>query len=32
MDVQPYALFVRGHQTLIFQLAEALGFESEMEA
>lgn len=32
MGQQPYALFVRGQQTLIFDLAEALGFETEMEA
>lgn len=32
MDKQPYALFVRGPQALIFDLAEALGFETEMEA
>ncbi len=32
MGKQPYALFIKGPQDIIFELAEALGFETEMEA
>jgi len=32
MSAQPFALYVRGPQAAIFDLAEALGFESEMDA
>jgi len=32
MAEQPFALFIRGHQTQIFELADILGFETEMEA
>lgn len=32
MNIQPYALYVRGPKTLIFDIAETLGFESHMEA
>ncbi len=32
MPLQPYALFIRGESAIIFELADALGFETEMEA
>ena len=32
MSNQPYALYVRGPQDIIFELAEALGFSDQMEA
>lgn len=32
MTQQPFALFIRGPQKTIFQIAETLGFETDMEA
>jgi len=32
MTQQPFALFIRGPQKTIFQIAEILGFETDMEA